>query len=103
MVASDPRPTLCLSARFPREASFASTAGELASRLAVAAGVGEAGAAELGRSVESAFGAAVRATGDAAGSDIEVTLCTGDATLDVSVSSGPAMLFAISHPRPQSS
>jgi len=101
MAETDERPTLCFAATFPLEAHFAPTAGELASRLAVSAGLGEADANAIGRSVEAAFTKALNGHSVEDAPAIEVSLCAGEATVDLSVARGSTSVLALSHPRPQ--
>ncbi len=101
MAETEARPTLCFTASFPLVADFAPTVGELATRLATFAGVGEDEAITLGRSVEAAFTRALNGQSIAGALAIEVSLCAGDATVDFSVSCGSTSVLALSHPRPQ--
>ena len=101
MAETDARPTLCFAASFPLEAHFASTAGELASRLAVSAGLVEDDANQIGRAVESAFNKALNGQRVEDAPAIDVSLCAGETTLDMSVSCGSTSVLTLSHPRPQ--
>jgi hypothetical protein len=101
MAEIDARPTLCFAATFPLEEQFAPTAGELASRLALSVGLSETDAVGIGRSVEAAFVEALSGQSAGGAPAIEVTLCAGETTLDLSVSRGSTSVLALSHPRPQ--
>jgi hypothetical protein len=101
MAEAEARPTLCFTASFPPEAHFAPTAGELASQLAVSAGVGADDATAIGRSVEAAFTKALNGQSVEGAPAIDVSLCAGETTLDLSVSCGLTTVLTLSHPRPQ--
>ena len=78
---------LAFAASFPPEERFASTAGELAGRLAASAGCAEQAAGEIRGAVDAAFRQAL-ADGGADGPDIELTLRTSDGTFDAALASG---------------
>jgi len=100
MAEIDARPTLSLTASFPLDARFASTVGELASRLAVAAGMGESDASAMQRLVEKAFADAAKWKGVERAPAIDVSLCAGESTIDFSVSCGSATVLTLVQPRP---
>ena len=101
MADTESRPTLCLTANFPPDARFAPTVGELASRLAVSAGMGEDDANALGRSMEEAFAKALNGESVEGAPAIDVSLCAGETTIDLSVSCGSTSVLALSRPRSQ--
>ncbi|MCX6544629.1 MAG: hypothetical protein NTV05_09460 [Acidobacteria bacterium] len=101
MTVADERPTLCLTATFPPNRDFAPTVGELTSRLAVSAGMGEDEATEVGRSMETAFLKAVNGHRVEDAPPIEVSLCAGETALDLSVSCGSNSFLALGFPRPK--
>jgi hypothetical protein len=100
MAETDQHPTLCFTASLPLDGDFAPTAAELASRLALSAGLGEDDANAIGRSVEAAFTGILNGQAVDDASVIDVALCAGDATLDLSVSCGSTAVLTLSRPRP---
>jgi hypothetical protein len=88
MADTDHRPTLSFAASFPQDAHFAPTAGDLAARLAVSAGVGDEDARAIGRSVEAAFTRALATESAVFAPAIDVSLNAGQHTIDLSVSCG---------------
>ncbi|MCX6539572.1 MAG: hypothetical protein NT151_11675 [Acidobacteria bacterium] len=101
MAETEARQTLCFTASFPMEAYFAPTAGELASCLAVSAGLAEDDANAIGRSVETAFTKALNGQSVEGAPAIDVSLCAGETTLDLSVCCGSTSVLTLSHPMPQ--
>ena len=100
MAETEGRPTLSMTASFPIDARFAPTAGELASRVAVAAGIANSEASAIGQSVEAAYTKALDGSRVERGPAIEVSMCAGETSLDVSVSCGSARVLIVRHPRP---
>jgi len=96
MTSADPAQTLCFNASFPSEEQYVQTAGELAGKMAVSAGVTEDEAGSLARQVEGAFSKVL--SGDA---QIELGLCAGPESVDVTVTSGGTTLLNASRPRPR--
>jgi hypothetical protein len=78
---------LAFGASFPREERFASTAGEIAGRLAASAGCAEQAADEIRGAVDAAFREAL-AAGGARGSGIEVTVRPSGGTFNADLASG---------------
>jgi hypothetical protein len=100
MADTESRPTLCFNASFPLDADFASTAGELAIRLAEAGGIDEAAAQALGRSVEEAFGKALM-DGQTGVASIDVALCAKETSVELTVSRGATALLELRLARPR--
>lgn len=100
MSAADPAQTLCFTATFPPEDQFAPTAGELAGKMALSAGLPEEEAGALARQVEGAFS---RALAEASGRSIQIDvgLCAGPSSVDITVKSGSDTLLSESRPRPR--
>jgi hypothetical protein len=93
MVETD-RPTgpLAFTASFPPEERFASTAAELAARLAGSAGCPEPAAREVRAEVEAAFRAAL-SRGRANGASIDLCLRTSDSVFDADLTCGRVALL----------
>jgi hypothetical protein len=97
MTPDEPAQKLCFSASFPPEESYAQTAGELTGKLAVSVGFAEDAAGVLARQVEGAFSRAVRG----GGAPVELALCSGAESVDITVSSAGTTLLSESRPRPR--
>ena len=97
MTPADPAQPLCFNAAFPPEEQYVETAGELAGRMAVSAGLAEDIAGALARQVEGAFSRAV--AGGAP--QIDLALSSGAETVTVTVSAAGSTLLTETRPRPQ--
>ena len=97
MTPADPAQPLCFNAAFPPEDQYVQTAGELAGKMAVSAGLAEDVAGALARQVEGAFSKAV--AGGAP--QIDLALCSGAGTVTVTVNAAGSTLLNESRPRPQ--
>jgi len=96
MTSADPAQTLCFNAAFPPEEQYMQTAGELAGKMAVSAGIADDEAGALARQVEGAFSKALPG-----GAPIELGLCAGPVSVDVTVTCSGATLLNESRPRPK--
>ena len=101
MAESDARPVLSLVSSFPPDAHFAPTVGDLASRLAVTAGLGDDDAIAIGKSVEAAFVEAMAGQAGGRATSVDVLLSAGDTTIDFSVACGSARVLTLSRARPR--
>lgn len=101
MAESDARPILSLASSFPPDAHFAPTVGDLASRLAAAAGLDADDAAAIGKSVKAAFVKAQSGQQVERPTAIDVRLSAGETAVDFVVSCGSARVLTLSRPRPR--
>jgi hypothetical protein len=89
---------VAFAARFPPEARFAATVGELAARLAAACGCAPEAAEEVRGAVRGAFGEAL-ASAAAGGHGIDVTLRTDDGAFEADIACGGRTLLHCSRTR----
>jgi hypothetical protein len=89
---------MAFAASFPPEERFAATAGEIAARLAVAAGCLAQAAEEIRGVVDCAFREALTSAG-AARSAIDLSLRTTDGAFDADLACGGAAVCHCSRPR----
>jgi len=87
---------LTFAASFPRDAQFASTMGDLASKLAQTTGCADHACQEIRAAVGAAFEAALAAGGSA---DIELALKAAGDGFVTAVTCGGRPYLALTHPR----
>ena len=89
---------MAFAARFPPEARFAATAGELAAKLAASCGCAPEAAEQLRGAVNGAFAEAL-APAAAGGHGIDVTLRTDNGAFEADVACGGRTLLHCSQTR----
>jgi hypothetical protein len=87
---------LTFAASFPRDAQFAPTMGELASKLAQTTGCAESACQEIRAAVGAAFEAALASEGS---SDIELALGAAGEGFVTAVTCGGRPYLTLTHPR----
>ena len=93
-----PTGPLDFSASFPSDPRYATTAGDLASKLALTGGCGDAASRDVREAVASAF---LRGTGaPGGGRAVELALRLTSASMDTVVSCGGETLLRVTHSRP---
>ena len=97
MTPAEPAQTLCFNATFPPDELYAQTAGGLAGKLAVSAGLAEDDAGALARQVEGAFSKAVAG----APAQVELALCAAEESVDITMTTAGSTLLKVSRPRPR--
>ena len=86
------------TASFPRDARFVPTAGDLAAKLALAAGCPESASQDLRAAVSAAFEAVLAEPAGASPSSVGLALRAGDASFAAEVTYGTRSFLQLTHP-----